>query len=297
MAGKQALVVVEIEYSRGMRQLMSGGWINAHTLGYIAGEVLKETVGPGKIQQQHFNAGQSRWPRLAQSTLRSRGKKSPRTFYHSGAVYRAISQSVSGGKVLQWGSSADIHATGERKHRFSANGLYASMRANSAGVVMTVGFSGTLKHSKEFRNARKKLAAERGHDVVGRGAEKRIKRAVSVADTAAYMRKNKIKGQKYAAMGSLGFRGGKHVLARGKDNLAYANIVQAGPFQGVRDNDSGLFYNAKILPRHRAKIGSDYSEVRGKKPRPLLPYVAADAQAVQSAIERAAQRILDNIGR
>ena len=288
-------VSVEIEYSRGMRRLLDGGWINGHTLGFIAGEVLKDTVGPGKIQQDHFNTGQARWPRLAASTKRDKDKKSSRIFYHSGRSFKAITQSVSGGKVRQWGSSADIYATGNQRQRFTGNGLYASMSTRGDSVTLTIGFNGTLKHSKEFKRARKMLAAERGIDISGRSS-KRIKAAVSVKDTTAFMRSRGITGRKFAAMGALGIEGRRHKLARGKDNLAYANIVQAGPFAGIRDNDTGLHYTPHEVPKSKQQIGNNYSEVRGKQPRPLLPYQAGDTSAIQAAIERAAQKVLDQIG-
>lgn len=297
MARTRGAFSIELQYSRGMKRLLDGGWLNGHTLGFIAGEVLKDTVGAGKIQHRHFLAGQSKWPRLAASTRRAKDKKSARIFYHSGRSFKAITQSMSAGKVRMWGSSADIYASGNHRQRFTANGLYASMSATSTGVSLTVGFNGTLKHSKEFQGARKKLAAERGISITGRGAAKRIKDAVSVADTKKFMRKNRIKGQKFAALGSLGIEGRKHVLARGKDNLAYANIVQAGPFAGIRDNATGRLFTPGEVPKSKHLIGKDYSEVRGKQPRPLLPYQSADTPAIQAAIERATQKILDQVGR
>jgi len=279
-----------------MKQLLNAGWLNADTFGYIAGEILKATIGKGKIAHQQFKQGQSTWAPLSPKTLEDRRKKSKSKFVHSGRVLTAITSSLQTGRLLGWGGSADIYSTAQRPKRYSANGIWASAKANSKGVVIQAGFAGKLAHSRQFNAARKKLAAQKGIDIRGKGAKSRIAGAVSIHETTKFLKKAGKPYQKYAAMGSLGIDDkGKMVLIRGKDNLAYADIVQAGAFKGIKDNSNGKFYKPAAAAKFKSRISSDYTTVRSKNPRPILPYLDNAWPAIQDAITSGVSAIFRKI--
>jgi len=288
--------LIQLEFNKSMKQLLNAGWLNADTLGYIAGEILQATIGKGKIAHQQFKQGQSTWAPLSPKTLDDRRKKSKFKFFHSGRVLTAITTPLQKGRLLSWGGSADVYSTAQRPKRYNANGIWASAKANSKGVVIQAGFAGKLTHSRQFTAARKKLAAEKGIDVWGKGAKSRIAGAVSVHETTKFLKQSGKPYKKYTAAGALGIGdNGKMVLARGKDNLAYADIVQAGAFKGIKDNSNGKFYKPAAAAKFKSRISSDYTAVRSKDPRPILPYLDNAWPAIQDAITRGVSGIFRKI--
>lgn len=281
---------ITLSYSEGMRRLLEGGWIGEANAN-IAREVLMSTVGRGSTALSHFTKGQSSWHKLSPKTLKDRRKKSKQIFVHTRRTLRAIVSKPVEGKLTRWGSSADIRSTAKLKLRYNANGIWSSAEASKDGLSLSTGFAGTLKHSAGFNRVRKQLAVERGLDlskIPSRGRSKAINKMVSVAATQSRIRSKGLRIPKFAAKGSIGISGNKHILARGRNNLAHANIVQAGPLKGIRNNRTGRTYAPRMVPiaRARGKLGSDYTEVRGKHPRPLMPYLPSDAAVLSRAVER-----------
>src|SRR5690606_10228298 len=155
------------------------------------------------------------------------------------------------------GSSADIHSGTMRwRDRYSSHGVYASTRGNRKEALLVLGFNGRYKHSAGFNRVRREYASE----ITGRKITKisQARKIVSVGGTMARLRtvnQDRVaRGlkpiRKTAAMGAQGIRDGKFVLARGKDNLAYADIVQRGVFKGIRAR-TGLLINPRGISAGR----------------------------------------------
>lgn len=287
---------ITVKYSRDMERLLSGTWA-AEACGHIAKHVFTETIGAGKIAHKHFMRGQSSWPKLSSQTLRNKRKKNRQIFVHSGRVVRALVKRPAEGKLLAWGSSADIRGGGRKSYRYNASGIWAAARVSGDGLYFEAGFAGKLKHSAAFNRMRKKLAVDRGLDlskIPSRGQKTAIARKVSVRDTHVALKKTGKPFRKFQAAGSLGIKGKKHVLARGDNNLAYANVVQAGRFLGVKDNKTGVFFKPDII--HGSKISKDYTPMRGKHPRQLLPYQSSDTSALQKAMDEGVKAAFRKLG-
>lgn len=306
----------EVEMNDIAEKLFSGDFINGKTLGYIAGEILKETIGGGSTSHQHFNKGQGNWPALAPSTLRDKRKKDKRKFVYSGTVKNAILNPPINGKLREWGSSADYGVAKQfKKQRYTANGIYSVAVCKANSLTIITGFSGKLKHSSAFKRARKDLAVSRGADLKGLRGKARTKtiiQAASVSDTEKFLaetgrgklaRNKKKRVVKFAAKGALGTKGRGFDLARGKQNLAYANVVQTGKFAGIKTK-SGKLFNAKqigdmIRSGKKGKLPSKsegYSRVFSGKSRELLPYQNSDAEVVKEAVAYSLQQIFRKMG-
>ena len=257
---------VGLTFSKNMKILLDMDWLNGKTLGYIGAGVLGETVGPGSIANQHFQKGQSKWAPLAKSTLESPRKKDKRKFYHTGAVYKALTTNVDQGKAGSWGKASDVGAKGKfRSKKYRSGGIFAQVTPFQDGVTVVVGFNGRLRHSAAFNKLRKTLAIEKGLNIEGmksRDITKAVNKLISVEDTqkalGTYRDKKGKKIKKYS-------------IARSRrkgvtNNLAYANIVQAGPFNKKK-----------------------------KTIRPLMPFESGDSVALAKVIEDRAARILKKI--
>lgn len=228
---------VQLVYSHEMNRLLSGKWVN-NALGSIAKECLKVTVGGGSIAHKHLSKRQGAWPRLADSTRNDKRKKSGKVFVSNGTVAKSIVKRPVEGKLNGWGRGE------KRRLRYSANGLFSAAGINKDGFWMMTGFSGKLKNSKGFERKRRVLAINKGVNLNGlkaSGQKKAIRRAVSVSETSKALKGSGI--TKFAKPG--------------KNNLAYADVVQAGSFESDK-----------------------------KAPRPLLPYDSSDVAKLQQAMER-----------
>ena len=266
---------------------MSGDWVK-NALGMVAREVLKATVGGGSTSHTHLKKRQGEWPKLSRSTLADKRKKVRKIFVFGGRVAKAVAKRPVEGKLLNWGKGE------KRPLRYVANGIYAAAGVNKDGFWMATGFAGKLKHSKGFQAKRKELAIGKGVKLGGLsagGRTKAINAAVSVTETRKSLKGTGVK--KFAAMGSLGKTdSGKSIMARGSNNLAYADIVQAGAFKGI-ESGGRLFKPQEIaIASRKGQIGKDFKEVRGKKPRQLLPYDQGDVAKLQQAMETGVSRTL-----
>lgn len=293
------LINVKLEYNPAAKLLFSGEWANA-ALGYVARECLQASMGGGGVFHQHLTKRQSSWPSPAPSSKHDRRDRSPKQFVFTGTVAKALLKKPSDGKLLAWGGSADMHAGQKKTLRYNANGIWAWGKLGRGEMVMLVGFAGKLKHSKEFNQARKEVAVANG--MTGKATQSTIRKFASVRETRARMKAKGLKGKKFAAAGALGFTVGKSgkrkmVLARGANNLAYANIVQAGPFLGIKTSKGRMFTAAQVPWASRTgRIGKNYQEVRGKRPRPLLPYDTGDVGVIQDALERGVRTCIYDLG-
>ena len=264
------------------RQLLSGEFIT-RGMGEILAACGEELTGSTGILKEHFQKLQGSGPSLSPHTIAKKHKVTK--FFDSGTVYRAITQSdfaaKAEGKLLRFGSSADIASvTGTKKVAFNSHGL--SVRATYGGGMgeMTITFAGKLKHSAAFNKIRRESTTLND-----------LKWRLSISRTEALMRGRRARGEKglrkFEAKGSLGISGGKHVLARGDDNLGYANLVQTGKFLGLRSG--GKLFDPQRLGNMRARgiaLKGAYKEERGKA-YPLLPVLAGDDLRISRAVERA----------
>lgn len=271
------------EYDKKAKAAFSGDFINAETLGGLLKEVLAVSVGPGKIMQTHLRKGQGTWKRPTAKTLRDKRKISKRTFVWSRRVEKAITTRVKSGDLTTWGSSADIYSTTRSKapKRYSANGLYAQIKIANKSASIRIGFSGTMKHSAAFNRARRELAIKRGANLKGlssRDRDKVIRKHASVGDV-----ERAFGGKKWAAKGSTGIKGGKHVLARETNNLAHANIMQRGVFKGIKTK-GGHVYNPKALAAARRRGTFHKGELTYGVARPLMPYTSEDESVIMPII-------------
>ena len=252
---------VTMKFSRNMKLLLSRRWLNGKTLGFIAAGVVDATVGPSRIAKQHFAKGQSSWAPLDASTLA--GKQDRRKFVYTGAVLEAITKNAEKGKLNSWGSFSDISAKGKfRNKKYKAGGIFAMVSPFKDGMTVVIGFNGRLRHSAAFNKVRKQLAADRGvnfAELKGSRLRRAINAAVSVGDVQGRINVQRKRPKKFA-------------IAKAKrkgvtNNLAYANVVQAGG-----------------------------SNTKGKKtPRPLMPFQSADSIILQRAIENRVAKVLKQI--
>lgn len=284
--------MAELTFSENkeFHHLMSGGWLNPATTRAFLAEVLKVTVGPGGIAQSHFQSGQGTWARLSRGTVNR--KKSSKIFFETGRTQTAISTSAHGGTLSDWGSSADIYSKGSwTPKRYSKNGIYASVRATKKDASLTVGFNGRYKMSSGFNTQRRKLASA----IAGRKVtNKEARKLVSVGSVERRLKginaDRKARGlktiKKTAALGSSGFKSGRHILARGNDNLAYADIVQRGKFKGIRSDKGDLFSPKGISSRARSGKATKGTAVFGVA-RSLLPYRGGDVKRIEAAMQKA----------
>lgn len=275
-----------IELNDAAKLLFDGNRINPVTVKAVLEDVMRETVGPGGIATEHLRKGQSRWPKLADSTQDDPRKRDGRLFVSSGRVETAIESRLFDGKVREYGSSADLKQDAHYgKWRYSANGVYAQLNVSQRRAGISIGFIGTMKHSTAFNKARRAIAKEDGIKV-------RNSRSLSQVNIEKVEARLKGTGKrKFEAKGTLGFGGrGKQAVARGDQNLAYANIVQRGKFKGIR-HQGGALYSAKEVASRRKQGKTTVGTGEHDKPRPLLPFVAADARRIVKAAERALERV------
>jgi len=246
---------VTVTYSRGMRKLLDGGWLDGDNLGIIAKEIVRETIGNSSISKAHFSKGQGKWPDLANSTKEAKGNS--KKFFKTGNVLRAISTNPNAGKLMAWGSSKS------KKKKYVSNGIYGSARVDKQGITVTTGFSGKLRHSSGFNKVRKSIALEKGVNLNGMKASERrkaINKAVSVSDVSA-----KIKDKKGKRVTKFAPGGSNSKQSKQGKSLAYANVVQYGVYGGNR------------------------------KARPLMPYESSDSVRLSRAIERGVSEIFRKI--
>jgi hypothetical protein len=253
---------INLKESREFQRLISGKFLNPSTTGAFLREVFAATIGPSGIAVAHFAEGQGKWKNLSPDTLLDPRKKDKRKFYNSGRVFKAISTPATG-KIRDWGSSADIYTdTAWRPKRYSANGIYATARVNTKGAWIKIGFNGKYGHSSAFNKIRKALATEimsanpalqqlyggkkmslkTARKIVSVGGVERRLNAINADRAERGLKKIKKTQQR----GALGIRGGKMELARGKDNLAYADIVQRGEFLGLH-GENDIFYGPRRM--------------------------------------------------
>lgn len=318
---------INLTKNRQFKTLMATGYLNNSTVGSILREVLGETIGPASIAKDHWERGQGQWKPLSARTLLSKGGDR-RIFYQSGRVYRAITQPATGGKLTTWGSSADIYSSWitQQPKQFSANGIYARGKVNKTSAMLTVGFAGKYKHSRGF-NALRRTAARQAlkRGPKGRITAKEVRNTISVGQTVRRMRQvnadRSARGlktiRKTAAMGSTGFTNGKFDLARGNNNLAYADIVQRGEFKGLRLS-TGMLMNPRGLAIARKRIQNSVMAANPKGTRsqikkagrvygalqfggssavygvarPLLPFKDGDIPRLMDAVEYGLNKIL-----
>lgn len=314
-AGSQSF---DVEMNKVAKQLFSGNFLNGRTLGYIAGKCLGKTIGAGSITHEHFNKGQGTWAPLAPSTLKNPRKKDKRKFVYSGKAKDGFLTPPVNGKVMQWGSSADIHASGFGRKRYVANGMWSIAVTKKTSLELVTGFSGKFKHTAAFNKARQELAIKKGANLkgkTGRARQKTVRHFASVRETEKYIaeigrgklaRNQKKRIKKYAAMGAKGIDGGKIVKARGKHNLAYANIVQTGKFKGIETKSklgrkkfiSATQMGDMVRAGKKDKLPGkgEYKKVYGGKARPILPYKNADAGVISETIAMALQDIFRLMG-
>lgn len=302
---------IDLSENKDFRTLLSGDFLNGNTARAFLAEAMKETIGPSGIARGHLITGRGSWAPLSAATVRRKGHRTP--FIQTGRVQRAVSTAVSNGKLLSWGSSADIYAGNWKPLRFSGNGIYASVKADKNSASLVIGFNGRYKHSAGFNRIRTQMARERhpGRKVDAKTARK----LVSVSQVERRMKSvnadRRARGlktiRKTAAMGSQGIKGRGHVLARGGDNLAYADIVQRGKFKGIHGVVSqnvsfGLvkrfggpqLVNAKGLSAHlRSGKYVKGTAVHGVA-RPLLPYKASDESRLKAALDRSMKNLARN---
>lgn len=285
-------MILNLKANPQFKSLMSGDFLNPDTTRAFLAEVMQETLGPDGIAHQHFTQGQGEWPALKRSTVRRKDKPDKRKFVQSGRVLTAISTKAHGGSLRDWGSSADINSRGSwTPKRYSENGIYAQAKATRRGASLTIGFNGRYKHSAGFNRVRREAARKK----LGkkRITAKEMRRAVSVGEAQARLtsvnadrRARGLKSiRKTAAMGSKGMAGRGHELARGKDNLAYADIVQRGEFKGVRDN-TGLLFNPRGLSGAVRRGVHVSGSAEFGVARPLLPFKTADVGRIEKALAR-----------
>jgi hypothetical protein len=257
---------------------------------YVFREVLKETFGPSSIATDHFTAGQSQWPALSPKWLKDARKRgSSGKFFQTGRTLRAINRKPSDGEFLKFGASGAV-----KKDRFQmryvtgAVWVHVSITKNSG--IFQAGFNGELKHSKAFNQARTAEAKANGLRKFkrgeGAGRQMELRRLASV-DAAHSRLKAGLTGKgplivrKFAAVGSKGVG----VLARGADNLAYANLLQRGVHKGIKTAGGSVVSPRRSADLRLAGKGPEGSVVTGKA-MPLLPYTEADFPRLQRAIER-----------
>jgi hypothetical protein len=278
------------------KAFMSGEFLNAYSLGSVLEACLIEATGPSGLAMEHIRKLQSEAPN-APSTVEKKGAGKG-VFEDSGASIAAVSQVIRPGElvgsapVLRFGSSADIHA-GQLKsaaYRMNRNGIYAQIRVTGRGATLTAGFVGKLKHSRAFNKVRRETQKALG-----------LSHKLSVGRTEDAMRKaNRVPGmgakiRKFSAKGSLGIRAGKHVLARGGDNLGYANVVQSGEFKGVR-GASGKLYDPRTAAGLRRNKKFEGGKAEFGKARPVFPARAGDIGRLAAAANRAMDRRLTALG-
>lgn len=291
------------EMNKAAKALFSGDFINDKTLGYIGGKILDATVGRQSTSVQHFNTGQGKWPRLADETIVDRRKKDKRIFVRDGKILKAISTAPNRGEVMGWGSSADIYVhSSHRKKKYVSGGMWATAQTGKTKLIVTTGFSGKMKHSADFNRMRRKLARESGARYKGKSLTvKEVRRLVSVKETHEALKKTG--KRKYEAKGALGIKDGKMVMARDKDNLSYANIVQTGRFIGI-ETSKGLLITAGQIGNltRKGKRGllpgkGEYTRkfTQGKQ-RELLPYQDSDSSRMRDVISAAVSDIFRQMG-
>lgn len=260
-----------ITMSRRAEQFFSGNFLNTDAVGEILTDVANDCIRPGGLFFDHLARGQSEWPALDPDTIRKKGDDMK--FVQSGGVVAALTQKVQGGTVAKFGSSADIYSSGVKSIQLSAKGLFirAVPVADGQQWRLTIGFVGSVRQSTGFKKLRKELAGT----------------TIAKSDKLmrAEARRRGIK--KFTLGGSRGFTGGggksKMLLARGKENLGYANIVQSGSFKGFRKK-SGQLVAPRALAYQKKAFGRKYGKDEGKvefgKARPLLPARSSDAPRI-----------------
>lgn len=304
-------MTTDVVTTKAFNVLMSGDFLNGNTTRAFLAEVAKETIGPSGIAMKHLMMGQATWAPLSQNTSKRKGHR--RVFVQSGRVQSAIGRSIAGGKLLSWGSSADIYSTGYKPVRYTGNGIYVSAKADKKTAHLTIGFSGRYKHSAGFNRMRREMASEKAGKKVD---YKTARKMVSVGDVERRLKtinadraaRGLKRINKTAAMGSQGISGGKHVLSRGKDNLAYADIVQRGKFRGMRGQVQQNLFGGVVKRIGRSdnlvsakglsSLMRSGKHVKGKAEygiaRPLLPYRSADQTRIIGALNRTMEELTRN---
>lgn len=279
--------------------LMGGG---ASILDACQG-VLAELTGVSGVFAAHLEAGQGKWPALSEGWRKRKG--SERKFEFRGAVKAAITQTgvrIPGAEALmKFGSSADMYAGGEAlgdvRRRFTSKGIFVDVNIRRGSAEVTVGFVGRFVKSAAFKKFEKGL----WKDGVRMGAKEREQAFARVQRLrGAGEKKHAVQGSRgYVMGGAKGGGKGKMILARGDDQLAYANVLQRGQFLGVRNEKTGALFNPSGVAAARkkgVKIGSAASVVWGKKAMPLLPAESGDAERLARAFEGGLKRWCERNG-
>jgi hypothetical protein len=267
---------------------------------YVFQEVLRETVGPNSIAVNHFNRGQGAWPSLSPKWLADKRKGGTnKKFFLTGAVRNAIGRRANDGEMLPFGASGAVKKD-RFKIRYVSGAIWVICNITTSKSTFECGFNGTFKHSAAFEAARKIEAGLRGAKKGKRGGvtAKESRRAATIAQAQRRLSKGlsgkgPVLNRKFAAVGSKGVE----KLARGADNLAYANVLQRGVFKGLK-SATGKLLNPQTLGRLRTSGGGVKAEdikaatAQYGKAMPLMPYESSDIGRLQTAMERGLTRAL-----
>lgn len=315
MATRRAAGFTRVTFTKGAEALVDGLFLNANNVVAVLGGVAEEATGKSGIFAEHLKQGQSTWPSLSESWREDKRKKGSRgagrKFVFSGRVERAITQEGirERGKALSFGSSADIYASvGAASVAFTSQGIMVRAKADGKKGQLRISFAGRLGHSSGFKKVRRELGKEAGLKYKTQGSKHAlasISRAEArMKELNAERRKRGLKPiRKFGEVGSLGFikrMGGasKMVLARGDENLGYANLVQTGAFRGIRYSRAGekdLLVRPQHLGQLRARkalgaLPKKYTVERGKA-YPLLPLKPGEEARIRRIIERELGRL------
>lgn len=276
---------MEFKLNKEMRRLIEGDYVGL-LCANIGKEVLKESLGSGKIMEKHLRTRQGKWPKLAASTKRDKRKRNPKIFVNTGQTAKALATTPNDGKLRKWTSTGPGGVVRRRRFRYTANGVWAVADVDSQSVEIAVGFSGRLDHSAAVKKAREKIAAERGAKLSGLTRKKKT----------SLVRKMVTVDEAVAAAKASGGKGTRKFGQQRKNNLAHGTVVQIGKFGGIR-NKKGRVFSAQEAARgiSAAKLKGGFSVVRKGKARPLLPYDGGDTAALSRALERAVEVTLREI--
>lgn len=295
-----------LKVSPVFHRFLERGGLAGPELAIALQEVAREAMGSAGIFVQHFSAGQGAWAPDSADTVRRKGGES-RVFFESGGVWDAINRQADAGSTALFGSSADKPG-GLAAVAYNVGGMYVRIKAiggKTDAVILTMGFAGDVRHSKEFNKIRKTLKEEGGlkwrasiSRTVTRMKEVNAQRRARTGTRVGALRK-------WAKGGTLGFKisaGGKqkYVKIGEKENVGYANIVQRGEFKGILFKATGLVLSPTMLGNIRAgkglggvaeRHGTKTAKVTGTA-RPLLPFTEADEARITAALERGVGKAL-----
>lgn len=293
-----------ITLSQNAENFFSGLGLSEPMMARALGEVVAEATGSGGVFQKHFREGQGEWPELSAGWREDKRKTDARKFYQSGRVYRTITQPGVAGQLLKYGSSADAVAGQSVDVRYVVGGLWVQVKAQERKATIKLGFVGRYRKSAKWKKLQSAYAGN-----LGTGSREEI-----AAATRQRRRLAKQLGiRKQEAVGAKGYRKvrnakgkmvTKFLLARGNENLAYANVLQRGQFKGAV-LASGRIVGPGQLARLKKKAGRGFAlpseGSSGRRPtmgsalggkaiwgtaRPLLPAKTGDTVRFAKALER-----------